>query len=204
MAFFDLFKSAARSGMTALGRKTLHSLKHEGLDSWRRELKVRRQQNANPAQAKAPSSPHFPSPGSEPIEWPVERFGLPDFSYRPHSNAAPDPGEVVWTWVPYEEHDGRGKDRPVLVVGMEGEYVFFVQLTSKDHADQGIRKDEFGTWWIDLGTGAWDAEGRPSEAKLSIIWVVHESQIRREGAALPADRFKAVISAIRKLHQYDS
>ncbi|GAB5080487.1 hypothetical protein ARTHROSP310_36360 [Arthrobacter sp. AD-310] len=24
----------------------------------------------------------------------------------------PDPGEVVWTWVPYQEDHGRGKDRP--------------------------------------------------------------------------------------------
>src|ERR1700753_4523951 len=39
-------------------------------------------------------------------------------SYSPHADGAPDPGEVVWTWVPYEENDGRGKDRPVLVVAV--------------------------------------------------------------------------------------
>jgi len=49
-----------------------------------------------------------------------------------------NPGEVVWTWVPFEENDGRGKDRPVLVVAVEpaGTYLA-VQLTSKDHDGQG-------------------------------------------------------------------
>ena len=40
-------------------------------------------------------------------------------SYEPQTDGAPDPGEVVWTWVPFEENDGRGKDRPVLVVAVE-------------------------------------------------------------------------------------
>ena len=29
------------------------------------------------------------------------------FSYTPDRDGEPDPGEVVWTWVPYEERDGR-------------------------------------------------------------------------------------------------
>src|SRR6201989_1431434 len=44
------------------------------------------------------------------------RIGPVRMSYSPQTDGAPDPGEVVWTWVPFEEHDGRGKDRPVLVV----------------------------------------------------------------------------------------
>jgi hypothetical protein len=40
-------------------------------------------------------------------------------SYNPSTDGDPDPGEIVWTWVPYEENDGRGKDRPVLVVARE-------------------------------------------------------------------------------------
>ncbi|MGW2658988.1 type II toxin-antitoxin system PemK/MazF family toxin, partial [Streptomyces sp. NPDC001478] len=34
-------------------------------------------------------------------------------SYAPDRDGDPDPGEIVWTWVPFEENDGRGKDRPV-------------------------------------------------------------------------------------------
>src|SRR5690606_1707806 len=39
------------------------------------------------------------------------------FEYAPNMDRDPDPGEIVWTWVPYVENDGRGKDRPVLIVG---------------------------------------------------------------------------------------
>ena len=40
--------------------------------------------------------------------------------YNPRSNGRPDPGEVVWAWVPYEENASLGKDRPVLIVGRAG------------------------------------------------------------------------------------
>ncbi len=45
---------------------------------------------------------------------------LPRFHYAPKANGKPDPGEVVWAWVPYEEDPSQGKDRPVLVIGTEG------------------------------------------------------------------------------------
>jgi hypothetical protein len=47
------------------------------------------------------------------------RIGPVRMSYSPQTDGAPDPGEVVWTWVPFKENDGRGKDRPVLVVAAE-------------------------------------------------------------------------------------
>src|ERR1700682_1667148 len=36
--------------------------------------------------------------------------------YSPDLDGRADPGEVVWTWVTYEEDPTRGTDRPVLVV----------------------------------------------------------------------------------------
>ena len=55
-------------------------------------------------------------------------------TYSPITDGDPDPGEIVWTWVPFEERDGRGKDRPVLVVAAErGGTYLAVQLTSKPH-----------------------------------------------------------------------
>ncbi|HEY3647051.1 MAG TPA: hypothetical protein VGL33_03705, partial [Streptosporangiaceae bacterium] len=50
------------------------------------------------------------------VEVDPHRIGPVRMSYSPQTDGAPDPGEVVWTWVPFEENDGRGKDRPVLVV----------------------------------------------------------------------------------------
>ena len=34
-------------------------------------------------------------------------------SYEPDPDGQPDPGEVVWAWVAYEDDPARGKDRPV-------------------------------------------------------------------------------------------
>ena len=38
-------------------------------------------------------------------------------SYEPEADGQPDPGEVVWGWVPFEEDPSQGKDRPVLLIG---------------------------------------------------------------------------------------
>ena len=40
--------------------------------------------------------------------------------YTPHLDGDPDPGEVVWTWVPFEEDPTLGKDRPVVIIGRHG------------------------------------------------------------------------------------
>jgi len=37
--------------------------------------------------------------------------------YAPQQDRDPDPGEIVWAWVPYEEDDQVGKDRPLVVIG---------------------------------------------------------------------------------------
>jgi hypothetical protein len=112
-------------------------------------------------------------------------------SYSPQPDRAPDPGEVVWTWVPFEENDGRGKDRPVLVVAVEraGSYLA-VQLTSKDH---GGEQD-----YVPVGAGGWDGERRPSWVKLDRVIRVHEGGMRREAAALPREPFEQVTDRLRE------
>ena len=64
---------------------------------------------------------------------PPARDGL-RITYAPDRDGDPDAGEIVWTWVPYAENDGRGKDRPVLVIGRQSaDRVYAVRLTSKAH-----------------------------------------------------------------------
>src|SRR5699024_5255649 len=58
---------------------------------------------------------------------------LPPPEYAPVSDGAPDPGEVVWAWVPYEDDPSRGKDRPVLILAEHEGGLLGLQLTSKDH-----------------------------------------------------------------------
>ena len=40
--------------------------------------------------------------------------------YSPNPDGKPDPGEIVWTWVPFQEDSSKGKDRPVLLIGRDG------------------------------------------------------------------------------------
>jgi hypothetical protein len=110
--------------------------------------------------------------------------------YAPDLDGAADPGEVVWAWVPFEEGDGRGKDRPLLVVGRAGGELLGLMLSS-----QHKRDGEPG--WVAIGAGAWDREGRESFARLDRVLEVGEHGIRREGAVLPRDRFERVADELR-------
>lgn len=112
-------------------------------------------------------------------------------SYAPDRDGDPDPGEIVWTWVPFEEGDGRGKDRPVLVVAREAEgTVLAVQLSS--------RRRDGDHEWVALGAGPWDSAGRPSWVDLDRVLRVHEDGMRREACALDRERFDRVAGRLRE------
>jgi hypothetical protein len=133
------------------------------------------------------------SPGqagnSATIEVDPRRLRGVQLSYAPSRDGEPDPGEVVWTWVPYEENDGRGKDRPVVVVAASGAGDYLaVQLTSKAH--DGDRD------FVSLGTGAWDGEGRPSWARIDRVFRVRAGGMRREAASLDAERYGRVAAEL--------
>lgn len=117
------------------------------------------------------------------------------FVYDPALDGDADPGEVVWTWVPYEEDPAQGKDRPVVIVGRDGGDVLLVPLSSRSHEDRPDRGE-----WIELGAGAWDRDGRTSYADTSRLLRVAADSIRREGAVLERSRFEAVAAAVRRRH----
>jgi PemK-like, MazF-like toxin of type II toxin-antitoxin system len=121
----------------------------------------------------------------------------PRLRYAPEADGLPDPGEVVWTWVPYEDDPTQGKDRPVLVIGEDGDQLLALQLTSVDHDADAVQEHRDGREWMDVGTGAWDAQGRPSEVRLNRLLRLDAAGVRREGAALPKETFDAVIEAAR-------
>jgi PemK-like, MazF-like toxin of type II toxin-antitoxin system len=120
---------------------------------------------------------------------------LPRLRYAPHPDGLADPGEVVWTWVAYEDDPSQGKDRPVLVIGTEGDQLLALQLTSRDHDVDAAQERRDGREWMDIGTGAWDARRRPSEVRLNRLLRLDPAAVRREGAALDRDRFDAVLAA---------
>jgi hypothetical protein len=122
-------------------------------------------------------------------------------TYAPRPDGAPDPGEVVWSWVPYEEDHARGKDRPVLVIGHEGKLLIGLQLTSQDHDRDEHQERRAGREWVDIGTGAWDHRGRPSEVRVNRLLRLDPTYVRREGAVLPQDQYEEVIAAVRRHHR---
>ncbi|MCY7396334.1 MAG: type II toxin-antitoxin system PemK/MazF family toxin [Nocardioides sp.] len=122
------------------------------------------------------------------------------FSYAPRADGRPDPGEVVWAWVPYEEDATRGKDRPVLLVGRRGSSLLALMLSSQDHDRDAADEAAQGRHWMDVGSGDWDREHRPSEVRLDRLIVLDPADVRREGAALERSRFDAVLREARDHH----
>lgn len=121
------------------------------------------------------------SPGTGPVT----------IEYTPDLDGDPDPGEVVWAWVPYEDDPSQGKDRPMVVIGRRGGRLVAVPLTSK-HRDREVQ--------VPIGSGAWDRERRPSYARVSRLVDLEAGDMRREGSVLDRHRFGAVVAEVERLH----
>jgi PemK-like, MazF-like toxin of type II toxin-antitoxin system len=116
--------------------------------------------------------------------------------YDPHPDGLPDPGEVVWTWVAYEDDPTKGKDRPVVLIAREADHLVGLMLTSKDHDRDMEQEAHEGRFWFDVGSGPWDPKGRPSEVRLNRLLVIDPGAIRREGSVLDRARFESMVAAL--------
>ena len=110
--------------------------------------------------------------------------------YAPDLDGRADPGEIVWTWVVYEDDPTKGKDRPVLVVGRDRSTLLGLMLSSQHHH----REDPN---WVGIGRGNWDYESRESWVRLDRVLDVPEEGIRREGAILAREMFETVAIRLR-------
>lgn len=128
--------------------------------------------------------------------YPGDYTGVVDIRYAPHLDGDADPGEVVWGWIPYEDDHRKGKDRPSLVIGRDGRWLLVLMLTSRD-TDRTDAADQRHEVWVDIGSGPWDRERRPSEVRVDRIIRLDQDAVRREGAVLDRDRFEAVAAAVR-------
>jgi PemK-like, MazF-like toxin of type II toxin-antitoxin system len=111
-------------------------------------------------------------------------------AYAPDLDGRADPGEIVWTWVVYEEDSSRGKDRPVLVVGRDRSTLLGLMLSSQE-------RHESERTWVGIGTGDWDYDGRASWVRLDRVLDVPEEGIRREGAVLARETFEVIATRLR-------
>lgn len=148
-----------------------------------------------------PSSVVAEAFGQHAGDYPGDFEDVLEIHYDPHPDGRPDPGEIVWAWVPYEEDHSKGKDRPVLLIGQDdstpgGPWLLGLQLTSKDHDRDHDQERRAGRLWVDIGSGDWDRQGRPSEVRVNRILRVHAASIRREGAVLAETVFEHVAAAV--------
>ena len=137
--------------------------------------------------APKPSAPASTG-ASDGSDYPGDYRDMIDFEYSPSLDGDADPGEIVWTWVPFEEDHSQGKDRPVLLVGRDGEYLLALMMTSKDHNN----REHADSNYLDIGSGPWDPQGRASEVKLNRVIRVRPDAMRREGAIMPEDTFRLI------------
>ena len=148
-----------------------------------------------PSSAKSTANSSAPKPSapastgaSDGSDYPGDYRDMINFEYSPSLDGDADPGEIVWTWVPFEEDHSQGKDRPVLLVGRDGEYLLALMMTSKDHNN----REHADPNDLDIGSGPWDPQGRASEVKLNRVIRVRPDAMRREGAIMPEDTFRLI------------
>lgn len=65
------------------------------------------------------------------------------------------PGDVVWTFIRFEDDPGEGKDRPVIIIDVDGSRLSVVTMTSNSKRD-GQRG------YVCIGNGSWDHLHRDS------------------------------------------
>jgi len=140
-----------------------------------------------PSHPQSRSGPRPAPPAGQPRPAPPVGRHL---AYAPQLDGQADPGEIVWTYVAYEDLPDQGKDRPVLVVGRDGSHLLGLMLSSNSDR-QGQHN------WYGLGPGDWDREKRPSWIRLDRVLTVPEAGIRREGAVLDKARFEQVAKLLR-------
>ncbi|MCC2318237.1 type II toxin-antitoxin system PemK/MazF family toxin [Cellulomonas chengniuliangii] len=148
------------------------------------------------ARQPAPRQPAPRQPTATAWTAPGDHTGPVRAEYTPRLDGDADPGEVVWTWVAYEDDPSRGKDRPVLVIARDGRWLLGLMLTSKDHDLDAADEARHGRRWVDIGAGAWDARGRPSEVRLDRVLRIDPAAVRREGAVLDRAVFDRVVRAL--------
>ena len=173
-----MLRRAASSGARTLVRQALR--RGPGLAEPKQSREQRRRQ---------------PSP-KQSVGYPGDYTGPVRPIYDPHADGNPDPGEIVWTWVPFEEDFSQGKDRPVLVIGRDGDWLLALQVTSKDHDGDAAQEARAGRYWVDIGAGGWDQRGRESEVRVNRIIRIDPDAVRRIGAVLERARFDEVAAEV--------
>ena len=192
--FFALLPFLQKAAEDALNDATASkggsesSQKSESHKGKSRQGKARTSGSSAPKPSASKSSAPASTGASDGSDYPGDYRDMINFEYSPSLDGDADPGEIVWTWVPFEEDHSQGKDRPVILVGRDGEYLLALMMTSKDHNN----REHADSNYLDIGSGPWDPQGRASEVKLNRVIRVRPDSMRREGAIMPEDTFRLI------------
>lgn len=192
-ALLPFLQKAAEEALNEAASSQGSEGSHESKGEERRASSQSSPRPSAPKSSSAQSSAPKPSaPASTGVydgsDYPGDYRDMINFEYSPSLDGDADPGEIVWTWVPFEEDHSQGKDRPVLLVGRDGEYLLALMMTSKDHNN----REHADSNYLDIGSGPWDPQGRASEVKLNRVIRVRPDAMRREGAIMPEDTFRLI------------
>lgn len=128
----------------------------------------------------------------------ADYVGCPEMHYGQAGPGGHAAGQMVWTWVAFEEDASNGKDRPVLLIGQHNGWLLGLPATSKDHDLDAAQERRAGRYWFEIGTGEWDARGRVSEVRVDRIVRVHPTRVRRTAGRVDRATFDQVASAVRR------
>ena len=79
--------------------------------------------------------------------------GLPEMRYQAKGPGGFASGQIVWTWIAYEEDPSQGKDRPVLLIGAHSGWLLGLPATSQDHDRDAEQERRAGRYWVEIGSG---------------------------------------------------
>ena len=124
--------------------------------------------------------------------------GLPEMRYQAKGPGGFASGQIVWTWIAYEEDPSQGKDRPVLLFGAHSGWLLGLPATSQDHDRDAEQERRAGRYWVEIGSGEWDKQRRVSEVRTDRIVRIDPAYVRRASGSVSAAVFQKVAAEVRE------
>jgi hypothetical protein len=109
-------------------------------------------------------------------------------SYRPrHPDGHPDPGEIVWARVPFEDDPTQSKIRPVVIIGRaKNGNLVAVQSTSKSHRPGSIPV-------------AWSND-KISYIRPERLIQIDANNYQKEGSYIKRPKFQEIVDLVSSRH----
>ncbi|APT92093.1 hypothetical protein CPHO_03385 [Corynebacterium phocae] len=115
--------------------------------------------------------------------------------FTPDMDGQADSGEVVWVWAPADTPQDPPQERAILVVGRTRTTILGLAISpNPEHADE--------SWWLEIGAGEWDDQGRQCWIRMDRVLEISEEQVRRQGVLFPARRFERIANRLRSTYRW--